>query len=200
MWPHLQSGLAPTAPLPRASLASGPVDDGRGTHTPVLLSVAARESVEMHSRSHSSVTNLVPMRSGSSFLRGVLRYLDAGDLREEHVRVEIRVVGPAYGAQFRIHACLGEERGLAERLEHAGELNHLRHVNCLGSRPLATACRASSTKAATPNSHFCKLFGNQRFRGCSPAGLGRRWSLVRIQSPDHFPLESSQRTERARAA
>ena len=98
-------------------------------HTPVLLSVADRGSVEIHSRSQSSVTNLVPMRSGSSFLRGVLRYLDAGDLREEHVRVEIRVVRPAYGAQFRIHACLGEERGLAERLEHAGELNHLRHVN-----------------------------------------------------------------------
>ena len=64
--------------------------------------------------------------SGPSFFWNVFWDGNAGDLRIQDVGVEVRVVRPGHGAQFRMDGRLGEELWITERLEHTRELDQLR--------------------------------------------------------------------------
>ena len=69
------------------------------------------------------------VRSGSPFFWSVLRDGNAGDFRVHYVGVEVGVIRPQDGAQFRMDRHPGEERWITERLEHTRESDQLRHVN-----------------------------------------------------------------------
>jgi hypothetical protein len=70
-----------------------------------------------------------PVPSDLSSLGRVLRNWNVGDSCVQHVGIEVGIVRPANRSQFRIDAGLGEELGVMQRLEHAGELHQLRHVD-----------------------------------------------------------------------